>query len=211
MIIGQNDVPAHKSKSSIHLLNKLFGESGWILNPPNSPDLAYPIEDLWAIIKPRVKRRNHQSIEQLKEFLSEEWNSIPINLIQNLCKGWLNRVRKVIELKGRKLEPEHLINNSKEIYKWETPENLPPFRYVYNDAKVKKYKEKEIKSLNGKIKKLNENYREKIRNSKKKKKKFKKRDLKLLSIGRALFIINGPEKLKTEKENKIEELEKQLK
>ena len=120
-------------------------------------------------------------------------------------------MRKVIELKGRKLEPEHLIKNSKEVYGWETPENLPPFKYVYNDAQVKKYKEKEIKSLNGKIKKLNENYREKIRNSKKKKKKFKKRDLKLLSIGRALSIINGPEKLKTEKENKIKELGKKLK
>jgi len=23
----------------------------------NSPDLAFPIEDLWAIIKPRIKRR----------------------------------------------------------------------------------------------------------------------------------------------------------
>ena len=109
LILEQDGASSHKSKSNIYLLNKLFGESGWIQNPPNSPDLAYPIEDLWAIIKPRVKRRNPQSIEQLKEFLSEEWNSIPINLVQNLCKGWLDRLRRVIELDGRKLEPEHLI------------------------------------------------------------------------------------------------------
>ena len=64
LIIEQDGAPAHKSKSNIHLLNKLFGETGWIQNPPNSPDL-------WAIIKPRVKRRNPQSKEQLKEFLLE--------------------------------------------------------------------------------------------------------------------------------------------
>ena len=87
---------------------------------------------------------------------------------------------------------------------------MPPFRYVYNDSRVKKYKEKEIKALNGKIKKLNETYGIKIRNAKKSKKNLKKRDLNLLSISRAFSIINGPDKLKTEKEIKIEELEKKI-
>ena len=88
---------------------------------------------------------------------------------------------------------------------------MPPFRYVYNDSRVKKYKEKEIKALNGKIKKLNKTYGIKIRSAKKIKKKFKKRDLNLLSISRAFSIINGPDKLKTEKETKIEELVKKIK
>ena len=47
----QDGAPAQKSKSNIDLLDKLFGESGWIQNPPNSPDLASPIENLWAILK----------------------------------------------------------------------------------------------------------------------------------------------------------------
>ena len=98
LIFEQDGAPAHKSKANTYLLNKLFGESGWYQNPPNSPDLAYPIEDLWAILKPRVKRRNPRTIEQLKEFLLEEWNSVPLNLIQNLCVGFLDRVKKVIEL-----------------------------------------------------------------------------------------------------------------
>ena len=73
---------------------------------------------------------------------------------------------------------------------------------------MKNYKEKEIKALNAKIKKLNETYSIKIRDVKRNKKKFKKRDLNLLSLSRAFSIINGPENLKTEKETKIEELEK---
>lgn len=140
LIFEQDGAQAHKSKSNIHLLNKLFCESGQIQNPPNSPDLASPIEDLWAILKPRVKRRNPNSIEQLKVFILEEWYSKPINLVQNLFKGYINRIKKVIELNGRILELEHLYKNSGEVNKWETPKNLPPFRYVFNDTKIKKYK-----------------------------------------------------------------------
>ena len=175
-----------------------------------SPDLASPIEDLWAILKPRVKRRNPKSIEQLKEFLLEEWNSVPLNLIQNLCKGFIDRVKKVIELQGRKLEPEHLYKNTNEKYEWHTPENLPPFRYVYNDAIIKKYKIKEIKALNAEIKRIGSKYDEKIKKSRETKKKYKARDLKNLSLGRAFSIINGPEQLINEKEVKIKELEKKV-
>ena len=62
------------------------------------------------------------------------------------------KIKKVIHLNGRKLEPEHLYKNSHEVYNWETPENIPGFRYVYNDSKVKKYKENEMKELKAEIK-----------------------------------------------------------
>ena len=69
--------------------------------------MAYPIEDLWAIIKPRIKRRQPQSLEELKKFALEEWNLVPNSIIQNLTKGYLNRIKKVIELKGERIEPEY--------------------------------------------------------------------------------------------------------
>ena len=49
---------SHTSKSNVFLLNKLFKKDGWMQNPPSSPDLAYPIERILGIIKPRVKRRD---------------------------------------------------------------------------------------------------------------------------------------------------------
>ena len=67
----QDGAPSHTSKANIALINELFGEK-IIQNPPNSPDLAYPIEDLWGIIKPRVKRRDPQSIQELKQYVIEE-------------------------------------------------------------------------------------------------------------------------------------------
>ena len=106
LILEQDGATVHICKSSKHLLEKLFTENGWIQNPPNSPDLAYPIEDLWGIIKPRIKRRNPTSLEE--KFLIEEWNSIPINLVQNLCVNNLERIIKVFDLNGGRLEPEGL-------------------------------------------------------------------------------------------------------
>ena len=40
---------SHRSKTNLVLLYKLFTKDGWIQNPPNSPDLAYPIEKLWEL------------------------------------------------------------------------------------------------------------------------------------------------------------------
>ena len=61
----QDGARAHTSESNTNLLNHLF-KSKWIQNPPNSPDLAYPIETLWGILKPRIKRRNPKNIEEPK-------------------------------------------------------------------------------------------------------------------------------------------------
>ena len=127
LILEQDGASSHRSKKNLRLLDFLFGENGWIQNPPNSPGLAYPIEDLWSIIKPRVKRREPSSIEELKKYLIEEWNSIPLNLIQNLCKNYLYRINKVLELEGTRLEPEHLKKEKHDLYNWEKTEDIKIF------------------------------------------------------------------------------------
>ena len=66
--------------------------------------------------------------DQLKGFILEEWNSIPINMVQNLCKGYIERLKKVIELNGRKLEPEQLYKSTNNVYNRVIPENLPKFK-----------------------------------------------------------------------------------
>ena len=66
--LEQYGAPAYRCESNRHLLNKLFPDGRWIQNHPNSPDFAYPIENLWGIIKPRVKRRNPQTLDELKQF-----------------------------------------------------------------------------------------------------------------------------------------------
>ena len=101
LILEQNGATFHTCKSSIHLLGKLFSNDRWIQNPSNSPYLAYPKEDLWGIIKPRIKSKNQASIEEVKKQSIKEWSSIPQNLIQNLCKNYLDKIKKVFDLKGQ--------------------------------------------------------------------------------------------------------------
>ena len=171
LIIEQDGATCHKSKRNTKLLNSLFGEDGWIQNPPNSPDLAYPIEDLWAIIKPRVKRREPSSIDELKKFLLEEWYSIPLNLIQNLCKNYLYRINKVIELNGARLEPEHLKKEKHDGYKWEKIEEIPRVCMAYNEKQLGLKKAKEISKYKKEIKLIKRDYNKKKRNLPKYKKK----------------------------------------
>ena len=98
IIFEQDGAASHKSKSNLFLLSKLFADDGWIQNPPNSPDLAYPIEDIWGIIKPRVKRRQPKTIEELKNFLLEEWNSVPKEMI---------KIYAPIGYNGGRIEPKY--------------------------------------------------------------------------------------------------------
>ena len=86
-----------------------------IQNPPNSPDLAYPIETLWALLKKNVKKRMPKDLEELKKFTIEEWNKIPDDYPKKLVKNYLKRVKKVVEINGNRLEPFHLNEIRKEI------------------------------------------------------------------------------------------------
>ena len=94
LILEQDGASYHKNKTNTILLGQHFGKNGWIQNPPNSPDLAFPIEDLWGIIKPRVKRREPQTLSDLKTYIIQERNSAPLSLIKNLCSGFIKKSKK---------------------------------------------------------------------------------------------------------------------
>ena len=208
IIFEQDGAASHKSKSNLFLLSKLFIDDGQIQKPPNSPDLACPIEDIWGIIKPRVKRRQPKTIEELKNFLLEEWNSVPKEMIKNLCRNWLERVKKVLELNGGRIEPEYFKKKEKKEYKWEKKENQNYQRIIYNDEKLRIYKEREIKILKKNLKEKKTQQKKRMKEIGKKIKSFRKRDLKMLSIGKALSILKEREQLIKEKKNSKEERDK---
>ena len=88
----------HTSKKIKALLENHFGDK-IIQNAPHSPDIAYPIETLWAESKRKVKSRNPKNLEELKEITIEEWNKIPKDYIKNLFNNFIKRCKKIIELK----------------------------------------------------------------------------------------------------------------
>ena len=104
----QDGATSHTTSSNLQLFEQLFGKNRLIQNPPNSPDLAYPIENIWGYIKPRIKKRDPQTLEELKRFTLEEWNLIPKKLVEKCGQNYVKRLKKVIEIARDRLEPYHL-------------------------------------------------------------------------------------------------------
>ena len=119
----QDGASCHTSKKIKLLLENLFGDK-LIQNAPHSPDIAYPIETLWAELKKRVKSRYPKNPEELKIITIEEWNKIPIDYVKKLFINFRKRCEKIIELNGGRLEPEHLREIRKEMEKEEEDDSI---------------------------------------------------------------------------------------
>lgn len=208
----QDGAKPHTSSNNKKLLKNLFG-GAYIQNPPNSPDLAYPIETLWAFLKKRVKKRIPKNLEELKKFTIEEWNKIPEELPQKLVKNYLKRVKKVIEIKGNRLEPFHLNEIRKEEENEEekndkgliNKKRILKMKKIYNDQNLNKIRKKEIRELNKDKKGITEKYKKrKIKNVRSVKREEREKidskikELKEMTLIEYLQHINEDKKVKFE-------------
>ena len=71
--------------------------------PSRSPDLS-PIENLWGELKRNVRKRFPQSLDELEEFIIQEWENISDQKVQNYCESFENRLKCVIATKGEKID-----------------------------------------------------------------------------------------------------------
>ena len=70
--------------------------------PSNSPDLN-PIENVWNIVKNNVEKRMPQNVDELKQFMVEEWEKIPQETIKNLINSMKNRCELILENNGDRI------------------------------------------------------------------------------------------------------------
>uniref|UniRef100_A0A673ADV1 Tc1-like transposase DDE domain-containing protein n=1 Tax=Sphaeramia orbicularis TaxID=375764 RepID=A0A673ADV1_9TELE len=70
--------------------------------PARSPDLN-PIEHLWDMLDRQVRSWNHQlrSVQELTQWIQEEWRAIPHQQIQTLIGSMRRRCTAVIDARGR--------------------------------------------------------------------------------------------------------------
>ena len=152
----QDGASCHTSKKMKILLNELFGDK-LIQNAPHSPDIAYPIETLWAELKKRVKSKNPKNLDELRQISIEEWNKIPKDFIQKLFRNFIKRCKKIIELKGGRLEPAHLRQIRQEANEEEnndeeqminedknTETKRLKLKMIFNEEELKKKQEKKL-------------------------------------------------------------------
>ena len=67
--------------------------------PSSSPDLN-PIENVWGLLKNRIRRRNPRSVQQLKKSILLEWSAMDDQLAKNLVISVSRRLLDVIDVEG---------------------------------------------------------------------------------------------------------------
>ena len=205
----QDGARAHTSSSNLKLIEHLFGKERLIQNPPNSPDIAYPIENIWGYLKPKIKKRDPKTLNDLKRITIEEWNNIPKKIIEKCGENYINRLKKVIEINGERLEPFHLreiekSNKTQEIENEKEPQLLNDnlkIKVVYNDQSLNALRKKQILRLKKEIKIT----------KKEANKKLKEASKKTIRIpGIVLFRKKRKEKIKEKKRADIEEKAREI-
>ncbi len=96
-IFQQNFEPAHTAKSTKSWLNDHgVGVLDW---PANSPDL-YPIENIWGIVKRKMRNKRPKNSDELKATFKETLASIPLQQCHKLITSMPRRIEAVIKAKG---------------------------------------------------------------------------------------------------------------
>uniref|UniRef100_A0A3B1JA95 Tc1-like transposase DDE domain-containing protein n=1 Tax=Astyanax mexicanus TaxID=7994 RepID=A0A3B1JA95_ASTMX len=91
-IFQQDLAPAHAAKSTKDWFTKKQLEVlAW---PANSPDLNV-IENLWAIVKRKIRDRKPTTLDQLKQNIATAWETC-----DKLVKSMPRRLKAVIQAKG---------------------------------------------------------------------------------------------------------------
>ncbi len=96
-IFQQDVAPAHTAKGT----KSWFNDHGvTVLDwPANSPDLN-PIENLWGIVKRKMRDTRPNNADDLKATVKETWASIPPQQCHKLITSMPRRIEAVIKAKG---------------------------------------------------------------------------------------------------------------
>ncbi len=96
-IFQQDLAPAHTAKGTKSWFN-VHGVTvlDW---PANSPDLN-PIENLWGIVKRKIRDTRPNNADDLKATIKATWASIPPQQCHKLITSMPRRIEAVIKAKG---------------------------------------------------------------------------------------------------------------
>lgn len=79
---------------------KLPTLDGW---PAHSPDLN-PIEHMWSIVQRSVSARGPWAVDELRKYVSEEWNKVPVSVVDSLVLSFKKRCGECVAVRGGHVE-----------------------------------------------------------------------------------------------------------
>ena len=93
----QDSAPGHTAQStSVLLSQRRVRVLDW---PANSPDLN-PIENAWAIVQHRLRKKACKTFEKYKTQLQQEWHDLEHDTIKGLIYSMKTRLQLVIDAEG---------------------------------------------------------------------------------------------------------------
>ena len=101
LIYQQDNDPKHTSI----LIRKYFEDYGIVKLdwPSNSPDLN-PIENVWHLLKLKMSKIIYETKEEFIKCIEESWKEIKVETIDNIIKSMPNRLHKLIENNGDRID-----------------------------------------------------------------------------------------------------------
>ena len=97
-ILHQDNTPCHTAKIVKEWLRSCDVDciSDW---PAQSPDIS-PIENLWGIVKAKLRQEDTSTIPKLEAALRKVWSRIVHSAAENLADSVPDRLRSVLKMKG---------------------------------------------------------------------------------------------------------------
>ena len=93
--------------------------------PPRSPDLS-PIENVWSIIQGEVDRRAPLNVEDVKKFWMQEWERIPMSVVNKLVRSFQERLQRCVKFGGKALTHATKKKRARLGIGWVTKSRTPP-------------------------------------------------------------------------------------
>jgi hypothetical protein len=102
----QDGTTAHTTRISLAVLRQMFpgrlvslrSDIGW---PTRSPDLSMCDFFLWGYLKDKVFKHRPNTIEDLKEKITQEIEAIPIEMYRKSYANFRERLKQCIDADGR--------------------------------------------------------------------------------------------------------------
>ncbi len=92
-LFQQDNVKPHTAITTAWLYTRRVRVLNW---PACSPDLS-PMENIWRIVKRKIRQRRLQTLQQVETFIGQEWDQIPTPKLQKLITSMPRCLQTVLK------------------------------------------------------------------------------------------------------------------
>lgn len=101
-VLMQDGARIHWTKNNTEYIRRVLKMRPLEHWPPHSADLN-PIEHMWSIVQRAVSARGPWGVEELEEYVVDEFNKVSDDVVERLVTSFERRVESVVKVRGAQL------------------------------------------------------------------------------------------------------------